>query len=150
MGSRQCNECKEMVDEARAFCQGCGNPLVVEVERTESSSFERSTATVQFGQTLFGEILSDLGLDISKAPQQEETPAPVAMPVRTQVVAPVATVRPVQTRPESPKPSGAGANPSGSSKVMWWILGVLGGVLLLLVALFVGGALFYFLWARSS
>lgn len=57
-----------MVDEAKAFCPGCGNSFVNEVQRDESSSFDRLDKTVQFGQSMYDAMLSDMGLNISKAP----------------------------------------------------------------------------------
>ena len=68
MSLRQCGKCNEMVDEAKAFCPGCGNSFVDEVQRDESSSFDRLDKTVQFGQSMYDAMLSDMGLNISTAP----------------------------------------------------------------------------------
>lgn len=81
MGLRQCENCSEFADEAKAFCPGCGQAFVEELERTQSSNFDAMDNTVQFGQTMYNQMLSDMGLNISKTPdvaeQKVETLAPV-------------------------------------------------------------------------
>ena len=68
MGLKQCDKCSEMVDEAKAYCPACGNPFVKEEKRQQASEFEQADSTVQFGQTMYNEMLSDMGLNISKPP----------------------------------------------------------------------------------
>ena len=72
MGLRQCIQCNEMVDEAKAFCPGCGHALVSEEQSLETSGFDLTAKTVQYDEGLLVELLSDMGLNISKAPNAEE------------------------------------------------------------------------------
>lgn len=128
MASKQCDKCGETVDEARAFCPGCGNAFVEEHER-QTTSFDAMDNTVQFGQTAYNMLLSDMGLNISKpqAPEKkieviEALPVPAAVPGS----APQPTPPPVA---DQVKPSG---------KMKWFIVAgvvvVVFGVLLVVTA----------------
>ena len=68
MSSKQCEKCGEPVDEAKAFCPGCGHAFVDERERLVASEFDTLGGTIQFGQTMYNSLLSDMGLNISEAP----------------------------------------------------------------------------------
>lgn len=117
MGLKQCDKCGEMVDEAKAFCPGCGHAFVEEEKRQTASSFEKMDNTVQLGQTMYNQMLSDMGLNISKTPQPEK---------RIEVLEPaVSTVKPAENKTVKPKPA---------SNTKWFILG---GVLALLVIMIV-------------
>src|SRR5438874_4680372 len=85
MGLLQCDKCNEMVDEAKAFCPECGNAFVKEEKREEASEFDRSEKTVQFGPTMYNQLLSDMGLNISEAPNVSEKQIAVLAPVPTEV-----------------------------------------------------------------
>lgn len=71
MGSKQCGRCGEVVNEAKAFCPGCGNAFVVEEKRTTVTDFDMSNETVRLGNTMYNQLLSDMGLSISKAPNKD-------------------------------------------------------------------------------
>lgn len=86
MGLRQCDKCSEMVDEAKAFCPGCGHAFVEEEKRQEASKFEKVERTVQFGQTMYNQMLEDMGLNISGAPNPVERRVEVIAPVNTEVL----------------------------------------------------------------
>lgn len=81
MAQKACEGCGEMVDEAKAFCPGCGNPMVDEVKRQDRSEFDKLDNTVQFGQTMYNQMLSDLGLNVSKAPDVPEKRIEVLAPL---------------------------------------------------------------------
>ena len=66
MGEKQCGKCGETVDEAKAFCPGCGNAFVEEKTRTSVSDFDLSDNTVRLGDTMYNQMLSDMGLSISR------------------------------------------------------------------------------------
>jgi len=66
MGVKRCGNCDEIVDESKAFCSGCGAALLQEDSR-EASNFEKMDSTVQLGQTMYNQMLSDMGLNLSKA-----------------------------------------------------------------------------------
>lgn len=81
MNSKQCEKCGETAELAMAFCQGCGDPFVQEETRRKLSEFEASAGTVQFGQSLYNELLSDMGLNISEAPNKQLNDPPHIPPV---------------------------------------------------------------------
>lgn len=168
MGLKQCGTCSEMVDEAKAFCPGCGNAFVEEEKREQASQFDRLDNTVQLGHTMYNQMLSDMGLNISDtAPpsqQSAETPIPKASPEPIQKAIPKVTQRRIETlSPVSQKrieviaPAAAAAakppvskateKPTTKSITKWLILG---GVLLILGFLFViaAGVIFYVYWTQ--
>lgn len=123
-----------MVDEAKAFCPGCGHAFVSERQRGEMSEYEAKGHTVQLGQTMYNKMLSDMGLNISKAPDPvEKKVEPIASAVQ-QVLTPVgdATRNAVSTKKRTNK---------------WLIAAITTGILLLLgVILLIAAAvvIFYF------
>jgi len=73
MGVKQCAECGENVDEAKAFCPSCGHAFVEEEKRAEPSNFEKLDGTMQFGQTMYNQMLSDMGLNLKASPPPKST-----------------------------------------------------------------------------
>ena len=136
MGLKQCTKCSEMVDEAKAFCPGCGNAFVEEEERQQKSEFERSENTVQFGQTMYNQMLSDMGLNL--------TPTPPPAEKRVEVIAPAVptAAKPAAAEPAK-QPVHVPAKPSGNKK--WYILG---GILVVVIVILTlaATALLYALW----
>jgi hypothetical protein len=118
MGLKKCEHCDEMVDEAKAFCPGCGGAFVAEEQRQERSSFERLDKTVQLGNTMYDLMLSDMGLDTKAAPKPEK---------RIEIITPIATAPAAKTTPNKP----AAAPPTRSSMTLWIILGALALLVLL-------------------
>lgn len=104
MTERPCDKCGEMVSVTKAFCPACGNALVEEETRSDTSEFQNLDGTMQMGQTMYNQMLSEMGLNISATPEQlseavkpvvsEMTP-PVAsrplQPVKAEVIRPIAT-----------------------------------------------------------
>ncbi len=136
MALKECDKCGEMVGEAKAFCPACGHAFVDEETRREKSKFDSLDNTVQLGQTMFGNMLSDMGLNISKAPNAPEK--------RIEVIAPAAgPAEPVAKKPKKAKPpktpgADAGAKPSSRNR----FYGIAGALviliwLLILIAAFV-------------
>src|SRR6188768_2284766 len=107
MGLKQCPKCSEMVDEAKAFCPACGNAFVEEESRKESQ-FDQLDNTVQLGNTMYNQMLSDMGLNLSKTGVPEkrvEVIAPVVPePPGQKVPAATAPVREAVSTPPSPEP----------------------------------------------
>lgn len=134
MGLRQCNDCKEMVDDARAFCDACGHPFVDEIPRPESSPFDRSVETVQFNDTMFGAILADMGLDLSNPPHAPEKGREVLRPLQPKVAAPIPAKAIARPKAAFPEPAGKAREP-GNSNVKWFVLAGLGLALFLMVGL---------------
>lgn len=97
-----------MVDEAKAFCPACGHAFVEEQERSASSDFEEMDSTVQLGQTMYNQMLSDMGLNISKSPNAEEK--------RIEVIEP----EPVSVKPRPPEPV---ADRPKSNTLKWILIG---------------------------
>lgn len=110
-----------MVDEAKAFCPGCGYAFVDERFRGQLTDFEAKGHTVQLGQTMYNQMLSDMGLNISKAPD----------PVKTQVEPVVPVSPPAEIKIEPPAKKGV-------SK--WVIVAIILAILLFLGALIVVAA----------
>jgi hypothetical protein len=128
MSLRECDKCGEMVDEAKAFCPGCGHALVEEAVRTESTEFNLLDGTMKMGDTMYNQMLSDMGLSISA--HEDKT---------TEVIQ--AAVQAVDAKPEQvAQPVTQGSNTANK----WLIIGGI-TVLLLLIAVIVIGWVF---WSR--
>ncbi len=168
MGLKQCGTCSEMVDEAKAFCPGCGTAFVEEEKREQASQFDRLDNTVQLGHTMYNQMLSDMGLNISEsAPpsQQSAEPAPPKVspepiqkavpkvsPRRIETLSPVSQKRieviaPAAAAAAKPPVSKATEKPKAKSNTKWLILG---GVVLILGFLLVIAAaiIFYIYWTQ--
>ena len=134
MAQKQCGKCGEMVDEAKAFCPGCGNAFVAE-EGREATSFEKMDSTIQLGQTMYNQMLSDMGLSVDKESSEEK---------RIEIIEPVASV------PVAPGAPAAKPRSDASSKAKWIIVaGIIlaAGLVILLAAILL---LLYFFWPRIS
>jgi len=129
MGLRQCEKCGEMVDEAKAFCPACGNAFVEEEKRQEASNFDKVERTVQFGATMYNQMLEDMGLDISSLPTPVQKSAEVITVVPEVEVSPKAHSRPVPTAAQTT------AKPERGGRAKWYILIALAAVFLLPIAL---------------
>ncbi|CAN5467583.1 hypothetical protein BH10ACI2_BH10ACI2_03060 [soil metagenome] len=139
MGQKQCAKCGELVDEAKAFCPGCGNAFVEEEKRKSESNFEAMDNTVQLGNTMYNQMLSDMGLNISKNPEATKPPvAPKPEAKRIEIIQPVAAATPAPPRVD-PKPL---AKPS--SNIKWFILGGLLVLLVFALVVVVAALLIYF------
>lgn len=132
MGLRQCEKCSEMVDEAKAFCPGCGNAFVEEEKRSQTSNFDTMDSTVQLGQTMYNQMLSDMGLNISKAYDPAE--------IRVDVIEPLAT----EVKPQVSKPVPE-TKSSGNRK--WIIAGVAVILVLLFLVIAIAGLVFVY-WVK--
>lgn len=136
MGQKACDKCGELVDEAKAFCPACGHAFVEEEQRKEESAFEQMDSTVQMGKTMYGQMLSDMGLNISKAP--DTTPPPEK---RVEVIAPIATpaanVAPIDGAQTEP--------PAKKSYVLWIVLGAAALIVGLAVLIVIVAAVFVYL-----
>lgn len=126
-----------MVDAAKAFCPGCGNSLVEEKKRTTVSEFDMSNETVQLGETMYNQMLSDMGLNISKSPNREEK--------RVETIAPAAAPAPGPAATKPVKPVAVPEKAGGSRKI-WIVLAAVVGALVLLVILIIvaAAAILYF------
>jgi len=138
MGQKQCGKCGESVDEAKAFCPECGNAFDEEKKRTSVSDFDKSNTTVQLGATMFNQMLSDMGLNISKEPNPSEKN-------RVEVIAPVAQ----PAIPKDREPKNAPQPPARPEKNRNWIIvGVAAVILLVLTALIIVAA--FILYFRQT
>lgn len=125
-----------MVDEAKAFCPGCGFAFVSERVRGGISDYEAKGHTMQLGQTMYNQMLADMGLNISKAPNpvegknepvapaQPAAPKPVSEPAK-----PVAKTVPAQPSPPVEQPK------KGTNK--WLIVAIAAAILLFLAVVIV-------------
>lgn len=74
MSLKKCDQCQEMVDEAKAFCPDCGHPFVVEEVRSELTEHDSSEGTMMLGKTAYGIMLAEMELDITEQPEAKKTP----------------------------------------------------------------------------
>ena len=141
-----CEKCSEMVDAARAFCPACGHAFVPEEQRAEQSNYDRSDNTMQMGNTMYNQMLSDMGLNISKAP---EKPQPEK---RVEVIAPVATAPRQPPRPASKPAAVTPTDVASSAKqgrlIIWLVVGAL--LLIFGLALLVVLAAFLIYWLPAA
>jgi uncharacterized membrane protein YvbJ len=125
MGQNACDKCGELVDEAKAFCPACGHAFVEEEQRQEASAFEQMDSTVHMGKTMYGQMLSDMGLNISKSPDKTEAgPQPEK---RVEVIAPIVTG--TSGTPTTQKEQTA--TPPKKNHLLWLIIGAIALILLL-------------------
>ncbi len=132
---RRCDKCEEMVDEAKAFCPGCGASLLEE-EGREATKFEKMDNTVQLGQTMYNQMLSDMGLGKEKGPSAPDR--------RVEII------EPVVSNPKPTKQAVLVPHSAGSSKIKWIILGAAAILVVGLIILVATGFLLYFFWPRIS
>ncbi len=128
MALKQCDKCSEMVDVAKAFCPGCGHAFVDEETRKEASSFDTMDSTVQLGQTMYNQMLSDMGLNASQTGKSPEK--------RVEVIAPLTpATKPAAAAPDKPKLA---------SYKKWFILAGIVIVLFSLILLVLVAAVVYY------
>jgi hypothetical protein len=144
MASKQCEKCGEMVDEAKAFCPGCGNAFVEE-EKREASKFEKLDPTMQFGHTMYNQLLEDMGLNISNSPNPGEKRVEVLAPVNTKIVPPTKAAVTVTVPPAVKTPEKSAAP---SSNLKWYILIGAAVVFLLPIALVSAVLVVLDIWSR--
>jgi RNA polymerase subunit RPABC4/transcription elongation factor Spt4 len=139
MAEIQCGKCGEMVDEAKAFCPGCGNSFVDEKQRTSVSDYDQSKRTVQLGPTMFNQMLSEMGLDISKQPDRDEKHTEVVAPL-----VPAATAKASEQKEKQVPP--ARSAPQSSSKWLMIAVIVLAAIALVIIAMLAAAAamIFYY------
>ena len=137
MAEIQCGKCGEMVDEAKAFCPGCGNSIVDEKQRASVSDYDQSKRTVQLGATMFNQMLSEMGLDISKPPDTDEKKA--------EVVTPLVPTTPVKAPDRTERKAAPGHSTKSSPKWIKIAVIVLAVIaLVILVVLAAAAALFFY------
>jgi len=133
MADKNCPQCGETVAESKAFCPSCGHAFVDEQQRTDASAYEKADHTMQMGQTMYNDMLSDMGLNVKQ-------PAPEK---RVEVLRPAAgNVQVLQ--PIAPAPTPTPAEPSihqepekKSNAKIWIITAVVAAALLLILIAFV-------------
>ena len=143
-----------MVDEAKAFCPSCGHALVEEATRQEQSVFESMEGTMQLGNTMYNQMLSDMGLNISAAPNKPaETVQPVVQPAVQPAAQPVvqrSAQRIIQPAVQQViQPAAEPARPSASNTTKWLIIGGV-AVLLLFILLVVVVLAAFVIWRQYS
>lgn len=143
MALKQCDKCSEMVDEAKAFCPACGNAFVEEERRSVTTNFEEMDMTVQLGQTMYNQMLSDMGLNVSKAPDVQEKVVEVAAAAPAVPLQPIAPAEPVPTAQSVPSKS--------SNKWIWIMVGVIAAFILLgIVIVVVAAGVAFYLSPRAA
>lgn len=145
---KECDRCNEMVDEAKAFCPGCGNAFVAEEARREESKFEKMDNTVQFGQTMYNQILEDMGLNISNAPNQVEKRVETIPPIHAEPASPVKVDKSVVVSPVVATQNRQPENQKAKSKATLYIFIGLATVFLFLIALASAIFVIFEIWSR--
>ena len=132
MAEKTCPQCGETVEEAKAFCPACGNAFVEEEQRTDASAYEQADHTMQMGQTMYNNMLSDMGLNIKKAEPEKrvEVLKPVAVHP-AQVLQPAASAPPAAERPAQAAPQ----ETEKRSGARIWIVTLVVAIALLLILL---------------
>jgi predicted nucleic acid-binding Zn-ribbon protein len=133
MGEKQCVKCGEMVDEAKAFCPGCGNAFVEEKKRTSVSDFDLSDHTVRLGDSMYNQMLSEMGLSISKESNRDET--------RNVAVERAVSTTPASSPERSAEPSGAA--PASGNRSIIIVIAVVAIALVILAAIVIVAAAAY-------
>ena len=131
MAEKLCGKCGEMVDEAKAFCPGCGHSFVEEKQRTTKSDFDLSANTVRLGDSMYNQMLSDMGLSISKEPDRREPDAATIEPAVSEMAAASQTGA-VQPSPRKP------------SILKWVVIGIAALVLFLALLVVLAAVAIYF------
>jgi hypothetical protein len=138
-----------MVDEAKAFCPGCGHAFVEEEKRQKKSEFEKQDSTVQLGKTMYNQMLADMGLNLSKPQTGAEKRVEVIAPVGEAAVINKAEQPPAADRAAKPAPEPVPVDkPKKAGRGKWIVLGVIGFLVLLPPALASTVALGYEIWMR--
>lgn len=150
MALKQCAKCNEMVEEAKAFCPGCGNAFVEEEKRQEASKFEKLESTVQFGQTMYNQMLEDMGLNISATPSPVDKRVEISAPVKTEILSPAKTAKTVVVSPAVATPEKTSEQSKPTSNTKWYIL--IGGAVVLLLLIALASAIFviFVIWSRLN
>lgn len=133
MDLKACTNCGESVDATKAFCPGCGNPFVLEQQRDQDSEFDASGSTVQFSQSAFNMVLSDMGLNLAESPYQPTK-------AKVKVVAEPAVKPIVDPAPDSPPKSNA----------VKWILITAAIAVAFLAFLVVAAAVGFYFYTKST
>lgn len=135
MSERQCDKCGTTVAAAKAFCPECGNAFVEEEERLSTSEFRLTDGTMQFSQTMYDQMLSDMGLNISKTSETLNKEVGAALE-QVENPAPATTPQPVSVTTLKPAAAPAAA-PAKNKSRKWLIIGGLVVILWLLVAILI-------------
>jgi len=126
-----------MADEAKAFCPGCGHSFVDEKQRETVSDFDQSNRTVQLGETMFNQMLSDMGLNISNPPNRQEIKSNLVAPIDPQAISPSAKQK---TQPPPSAPA------KRNRKAFWIVVIVLAAIVFAIVVMLitVAGLSYYY------
>src|SRR5689334_12680072 len=90
MADKNCPQCGETVAETKAFCPSCGHAFVDEQQRTDASAYEKADHTMQMGQTMYNEMLSDMGLNVKQPVPDKRVEVLKPAPGNVQVLQPIA------------------------------------------------------------
>jgi len=148
MGLRQCDKCGDMVDEAKAFCPGCGKAFVEEEKRQKKSDFEQQGNTVQLGNTMYNQMLADMGLNISKPASPAEKRVEVISPVGEPSPAKPQAAAKGEPATKKPAPAPVTDEPDKPGRAKWIVLGVIGILVLFPPAAVSTIGLGYEIWMR--
>ncbi len=152
MSERQCEKCGTTVAAAKAFCPECGNAFVDEEQREETSEFKMTDGTMQFSQTMYDQMLSDMGLNISKSSESLTKEVAPVLEQMQQAAPPPTSATPTKApapKTTTLKPAAApAAAPAKKKTRMWLVIGGLVIILWLLVVILV--IAFYLLQRRLT
>lgn len=118
MSHVQCKKCGANVLETKAFCPECGNAMVAEETRQNTSEHESYDETVRLTKSGYNLMLSEMNLNISDAPNLTAERINLSKEFRASLV-----LDPIKEN-----------NPAGGGK-KWLIAAALGVMFLLLIGL---------------
>jgi hypothetical protein len=144
MGEKKCRKCGETVEEAKAFCPGCGEAFVEEKKRSSVSDFDLSEHTVRLGDTMYNQMLSDMGLSISKQPNREQASlSPLAKSTQADKKTVELHGLPVASEKESRRSSRSRPTADGSRSSSWLLVFLVGAVVGIVLLIALGLAIFF-------
>jgi len=143
MADKTCPQCGEAVAETKAFCPSCGHAFVEEEKRTDASAYDKADHTMQMGQTMYNNMLSDMGLNVKKPEPERRVEVLKPATGTVQVLQPITPA----ASPAAPVQSTITNEPEKKSNSKIWLVTALvavGLLLILIVAIVLVGLYLYF------
>lgn len=142
----QCPACSAMVDQTKAFCPECGNPIEPEKQREESNEMSGMSQTFRLDDESFKQMLKEMKLSPEAAAEverQTRTNLNIDLSEILGEKSPTASVPPPLI--EKPLPTTAAAEKNDSKGALNTLLIVVGVLLALLILILIAGIILFVL-----